>query len=268
MATPILLAANDTVVLFDRKGRRYLKTLRPGHRITIRSTMFAADELIGLPDGSSIRHGKGEPFHIFRPSYAELIPLMTRSAEPIFAKDAGTIVCRGDLCPGQQVIEVGAGAGALTVALLRAVGPQGHVTTYELREDFAASARSNVETYWGKQTNWTIKVGDAREGFEEQGVDRILVDMPTPDSLVDPVARALRPGGLFVSYVPTVLQLKATRDALDAHAAFAYAETFEILERTWHSEENSLRPDHRMVAHTGFITVARRVAEVAEATDD
>jgi tRNA (adenine57-N1/adenine58-N1)-methyltransferase len=263
------LCANDTVILFDRKGRRYLKSLKPGHRITIRSSLFAADELIGLPEGSMIRpgRGQGEAFHIFRPTYAELIPLITRSAEPIFAKDAATIVCRGDICPGHNVIEVGAGAGSLTVALLRAVGPEGTVTTYEIREDFAASASQAIHTHWGETPNWTIKVGDARDGFEETGIDRITVDMPTPDSLLDPVAAALRPGGVFVSYVPTVLQLKTTRDALSAHEKFGFAETFEILERTWHSEVNSLRPDHRMVAHTGFITVARRLADLPESAE-
>ena len=123
-----------------------------------------------------------------------------------------------------------------------------------------AAARANVETYAEGADRWTIKVRNACEGFDETEVDRIVADMPEPQELLDPVAKALVPGGLFTSYVPTVLQLKSIRDGLTAHPAFGFAETFEILERTWYADERSLRPDHRMVAHTGFITVARRLA--------
>ncbi|MFT5042973.1 MAG: tRNA (adenine57-N1/adenine58-N1)-methyltransferase, partial [Hyphomicrobiaceae bacterium] len=239
-----------------------LKTLRAGHRMTVRGTIVAADELIGRSEGILAGAGQPERFRVFRPSLAELTPLLTRAAEPVFAKDAATVLIRGDIRPGQRVIEVGVGAGALSMVLLRALGPNGHLTTYELREDLAAGARTTVATYAGlgeEPETWNLRIGDARDGFQERDVDRIVADMPEPGTLLDVVAEALVPGGIFTSYVPTVVQLKQTHDALTAHPLFTDGETFEILERTWVSAEQSLRPDHRMVAHTGFVTIARRL---------
>ncbi len=255
-----LLRDGQPIVLFDKRGRRYLKRLKAGHPITIRGTLLLADDIIGREEGCLVGRNQPERFRVFRPSYGELTPLLERPAEPIFAKDVGLILCRGDIRPGHSVIEIGVGAGLTSMALLRAVGPEGRLTSYELREDFAQVARRNVELYEGPAPQWTVKVADARAGLDEEGADRVFADIPDIAALVDPVAAALRSGGIFVGYVPTVLQVKELRDALEVSRYFRFAETFEVLERSWHVEGQSVRPDHRMVAHTGFITVVRRLS--------
>lgn len=254
------LRDGDTVILVDRRGRRHLKRLRRGHRLTIRSSVLVCDELIDRPEGSMVAAGQDEQFVILRPSYAELIPLIERPAEPIFAKDVGLILTRGDIRQGQTVLEIGVGCGALTIALVRAVGTSGRLISYEIRDEFAAEARANVLAYEGESPQWTIKVRDARAGFDETDVDRIIVDIPDAVSVVQPVADALRDGGIIVVYTPTVLQMKAFHDAVEDSRALGLAESFEVLERSWHIEGPSVRPDHRMVAHTGFLTIARRLA--------
>jgi len=255
-----LLRDGDPVLLVDRRGRRYLKRLRAGHRLTIRSSVLVCDRLIGQPEGVRIGGGRDEEFLAFRPGYAEVVPLLERSAEPIFAKDAGLVLMRGDIRPGQTVIEIGAGCGALAMALLRGVGPGGQLVTYEIREDFAAEARRNVCLYEGEPDNWVIRVRDASTGLDETDVDRIVIDVPDIPSVLPAAAAALRDGGIVVAYAPTVLQVRDVHDAMRTGGAFVLAETWEVLERSWHVEPPSIRPDHRMVAHTGFLTVARRLA--------
>jgi len=252
----------DSVVLVDRRGRRYLKRLKSGHRMTIRSSVLACDRLIGQPEGSRIGgdRPRDEEFRVFLPTYAELVPLIERSAEPVFAKDAGLIVTRGDIRPGHTVVEIGAGAGALTMALLRAVGPTGRLVTIEIREAFAEEARRNVERYEGPSPAWTIRIGDASGGIEERDVDRIVIDIPDAVSVLASAADALRDGGILVAFCPTVLQVRDVHEAIFASDALGFAETFEVLERRWHIDATSVRPDHRMVAHTGFVTFARRLA--------
>ncbi len=263
--TPVraALADGDPVLLVDRRGRRHLKRLRAGHRLTIRSSILACDRLIGLPEGSWIRGGGGpreEEFQVFRPGYAEVVPLFERPAEPIFAKDAGLILMRGDIRPGQTAVEIGVGCGAMSMALLRGVGPTGRLFTYEIREDFAEEARRNVARYEGETPWWTIRVRDAASGLDEQDVDRIVIDVPDVVSVLPSAAAALRDGGILVAFAPTVLQVKAIHDAVRDRDDLGQAETFEVLERRWHVDAVSMRPDHRMVAHTGFITVLRRNA--------
>ncbi len=255
-----LLEDGDAIMLVDSRGRRYLKRLRAGHPLTVRGTLLNADDIIGRSEGCLAGRDQPERFRVFRPSYAELTPLLSRPAEPIFAKDVGLILCRGDIRPGQTVVEVGVGAGLTSMALLRGVGEKGRLVSYELREDFAAEARANVELYEGPVDNWTIHLADARHGINERSVDRVFADIPDAAALIQPVAQALRGGGIFISYAPTVLQIKDLRDALEASNTCRLAETFEVLERSWHVQGRSVRPDHRMVAHTGFITVARRLS--------
>lgn len=257
------LHENDAVILIDRKGRRYLKILRRGHRITIRGEIDGGD-LIGLPEGSRVKLSGGEAFLVMRPTYADLIPLLPRRAQVIYPKDTGPLLVWGDVFPGATVIEGGIGAGALTIALLRAVGPHGRVISYELREDFAVAARRNVAAFFGPAPNWTLHVRDLYAGFEETGVDRMFLDLAEPAGALDAAARALRPGGVIVCYVPTALQLKETVEALNRSAWFAETESFETLLRNWHVKGMSVRPVHRMVAHSGFIIVARRLAEGAK----
>jgi tRNA (adenine57-N1/adenine58-N1)-methyltransferase len=257
-----LLKENDAVLFIDRKGRRYLKILRRGKKLEIRGDL-APESLYGLEEGSRVKFINGETYLVLRPTYADLIPHLPRAAQVIYPKDTGPMLVWGDVYPGATVIEGGVGAGALTIALLRAVGPTGRLISYELREDFAATARRNVATYFGEAPNWTIKLRDLYEGFDETGVDRIFIDLPEPGRALDVVARALRPGGVLVAYVPTALQLKDTVDALQRRPDFAEIESFETLLRNWHVKGMSVRPVHRMVAHSAFIIVARRLAEPA-----
>lgn len=247
-------------MLLDARGRRLLKRLQPQHRITVRGSVLRCDDIIGCPEGIRVGTGEPESFLVFRPSHAELVTEIERPAEPIFAKDVGAILAHGDVRAGDHVVEVGVGAGAMTIALLRAVGPEGRVTSYELRSDFADVARRNVASYCGDATNWRIVVADAAGRIAERDVDRVILDVPDPLPVLDSAAAALRPGGFLIGYLPTILQVKDLRDAIRDDERFAGAETLEVLERSWHVEGRSVRPSHRMVAHTAFLTFARRTA--------
>jgi len=258
------LKPNDAVLFIDRKGRRYLKMLRPGSRILIRGEL-AADDLIGTDEGSRVKLSTGETFLILRPTYADLIPHLPRQAQVIYPKDTGPLLIWGDVFPGATVIEGGVGAGAFTIALLRAVGPAGRVISYELREDFAAAARRNVAAFFGEAPNWTLKLGDLYAGFAETGVDRLFLDLAEPGRALGVAARALRAGGVLVCYVPTAIQLGDTVAALERDGGFGEVESFETLLRNWHVKGLSVRPVHRMVAHSGFIIVARRLASYSQA---
>ena len=259
------LAAGDVVLFVDRKQRQYLKTLKAGTKLSVQGGRMECDELIGLPAGSRVKNSVNETFLVFHPSYAELVLNLPRQAQVIYPKDVGPILLWGDVRPGLTVVESGIGPGALSIALLRAIGPEGRLVSYEIRPDFADLARGTVARFHGEAPNWTIKIADVHETLDEPGADRVVLDLPEPWRLLDRAAASLVPGGLFVGYVPTVLQVKALVDALHAHDAFGMTETFETLQRFWHVRELSIRPQHRMVAHTGFVTVARRLAVAADA---
>jgi tRNA (adenine57-N1/adenine58-N1)-methyltransferase catalytic subunit len=254
------LKEHDAVLFIDRKARRYLKLLRPGQKITIRGEI-RSEELFGLEEGSRVKLSSGETFLVLRPTYADLIPHLPRAAQVIYPKDTGPLLIWGDVYPGATVIEGGVGAGAFTIALLRAVGPQGRVISYELREDFAIRARRNVADFLGEAPHWELKLRDLYQGFDETGVDRVFIDLPEPGRALEVVAHALRPGGVFVAYVPTAMQLKDTVEALQQRTDFAEIESFETLLRNWQVKGMSVRPVHRMVAHSAFIIVARRLAQ-------
>ena len=180
---------------------------------------------------------------------------MPRGAQVIYPKDLGTILIAADIGPGMRVLEAGVGSGALSMTLVRAGAS---VLGYELREDFAQRARENVTALLGEDIDYTIEIRDVTLGIDEVGLDRVILDMPEPWNVVAHAATALRPGGIFLSYLPTINQTAQLRAALES-GPFAMAETVEILRRTWHIEDRSVRPDHRMVAHTGFLTTARRI---------
>src|SRR5579863_3685857 len=188
------LKENDAVIFIDRKGRRYLKMLRAGKKILIRGEL-RADDLFGVEEGSRVRFSTGEAFLVLRPTYADLIPHLPRNSQVIYPKDTGPLLIWGDVFPGASVIEGGTGAGALTIALLRAIGPGGRLSSYEIREDFAAAARRNVAAFFGDAPNWTLRLRDLYEGFEETGVDRMFLDLAEPHRALEIAARALRPGG-------------------------------------------------------------------------
>ena len=254
------LRSGDAVLFIDRKDRRYLKILRAGGKVTVRGGKVECDSLIGLADGSRVKSSMNEDFLVLRPTYADLVLHLPRQAQVIYPKDVGPILVWGDIFPGASVIEAGVGPGALTMALLRAVGSVGRVISYDTREDHVAMARDNVARFFGDAPNWTVKLGDVYEAIEESGIDRLILDVPEPWRALDGAARSLGAGGVFVGYVPTVLQVKSLVDALHQHPAFGVIQTFETLQRFWYVREISIRPEHRMVAHTGFVTVARRLA--------
>jgi tRNA (adenine57-N1/adenine58-N1)-methyltransferase len=184
---------------------------------------------------------------------------MPRGAQVIYPKDLGPILVLADVFPGARVLESGVGSGALTMALLRAVGATGHVTGYEIRDDFARRARTNVEGFLGADVPLAIEVRDAYAGIDLEGLDRVLLDLPEPWRVVKHAQAALGPGGILLAYLPTIGQVARLREELQ-DSAFGMAETLEVFQRTWHIDGQSVRPDHRMVAHTGFLTHARLLA--------
>lgn len=255
------LAAGDAILLIDPKGREYLRDLRPGRRFSLHCGVVDADAIIGRPDGSRITSSLGQTFLAFRPGYARLIPNLPRQAQVVYPKDAASIVVWGDVYPGAHVVESGVGPGALTMALLRAIGPHGRLTSIERREDHAQMARDNVARFHGDAPNWELIVADAADALADLRADRVVLDLPEPGPLVGAAAQALRPAGILVCYVPTTVQIDQIGQALRAEPRFALVETFETLHRPWHVAPNSVRPDHRMVAHTGFIMTAMRLAD-------
>jgi tRNA (adenine57-N1/adenine58-N1)-methyltransferase len=198
-----------------------------------------------------------------RPTFGDYVLKMPRGAQVLYPKDLALIPMWADVYPGARVFEAGTGSGALTMALLRAVGPRGLVVTYDMREDFSRIALQNIDRYMGSVPNLTALRKNAYEGIEllDDGMpfDRVVLDLPEPWQVVPHAANALRSGGIYLSFVPTVPQIMQTVEALERTTVFAMVETFETLLRTWSVQGRSVRPDHRMVAHSGFITVARKV---------
>jgi tRNA (adenine57-N1/adenine58-N1)-methyltransferase len=247
--------AGERILLFDTKGRRYLVQLAAGGEFHTHSGPVRHDDLIGQEEGLLVRSTRGARFTAVRPTLAEVVLTMPRGAQVIYPKDLGPILILADVFPGARVFESGLGSGALSMALLRAGA---EVTGYELRPDFAARAEANVVAFLGSAAlaRYHVEVRDAYDGVPETGFDRMVLDLPEPWRLVKSAESALRPGGILVSYLPTIGQVSTLRDTLD-RSAFGLAETIEVLQRSWHVAGQSVRPDHRMVAHTGFLTSAR-----------
>ena len=255
------LAADEPVILLDRKDREYLSRLDQRRPIAIRGGKIAVEDIIGHDEGIVVRSSLNEPFLVFRPSLPQLIPNLPRTAQLIYPKDLGPILIWADLFPGARVVEAGVGAGALSMALLRAIGGDGKLISYELREDFSEMAQQNVARYFGPSPNWTIKLGNVATDLDETDIDRVVLDLPEPWHVIERAWRVLRPGGILLCYLPTVLQVKSLVDALREDKRFACIETSESLMRFWHFKGMSARPQHRMVAHTGFLTSAKRLAD-------
>ena len=250
----------EQVLLIDQRGKRHLIFLRKSETFHSDRGWIAHDAVIGQPEGTWVRSSMRLRYLALRPTLAEYVLDMPRGAQVIYPKDLAMIVFWADVYPGCRVIEAGTGSGALTLALLRAVGPEGRVITYEQREEFARRAIANIHMRLGEVTNLTVRLGAVEDGLaEEPAVDRFLLDLPEPWKLVTLVAGALRPGGILLCYVPTIIQSQQIAEALQRDRHWALIETFETLYRPWNIEGQSVRPFHRMVAHTGFVTVARRV---------
>ncbi|BCA55583.1 tRNA (adenine(58)-N(1))-methyltransferase TrmI [Nitrospira sp. KM1] len=257
------LADGERVHLIDKRGRQYAVNLKAGETYQFSGHKILHDDLIGRPDGSVVTLSGGLMMMALRPTFGEYVLKMPRGAQVLYPKDLALIPMWADVYPGARVFEAGTGSGALTMALLRATGPRGLVVTYELREDFSRTAAINIERYMGRPSNLITLRRDAYEGIGllEDGIpfDRLVLDVPEPWQVVPHAASVLRSGGVYLSFVPTVPQIQKTVEALEQTNAFAMIETFETLLRTWSIHGRSVRPDHRMVAHSGFLTVARKV---------
>ncbi|HEX2031683.1 MAG TPA: tRNA (adenine-N1)-methyltransferase [Actinomycetota bacterium] len=253
--------AGERVILVDARGRRYLVRLEPGHAFHYHGGAVPHDLVIGSQEGTTVHSTTGTSLVCFRPRLADFVLKMGRGAQVIYPKDLGPILVYADIFAGARVLEAGTGSGALTMALCRAVGPEGRVVSYESRPEFHRVARENAEQFFGKVPAWLdLRLGDVRDAAATgERFHRLLLDVPAPWELLSDVVPALLPGGILCGYLPTTGQVQSLVRGLET-AGFAEVETFEVMLRTWHVSERSVRPDHRMVAHTGFITVARRTA--------
>jgi len=251
----------EQILLIDQRGKRHLIFLRKSETFHSDRGWVPHDAIIGQPEGSWVRSSMGLRYIVVRPTLAEYVLEMPRGAQVIYPKDLAIILFWADIYPGCRVLEAGMGSGALTMALLRAVGPEGRVITYEQRDEFARRALANIHMRAGEVTNLTVRLRPVEDGLaEEDPVDRVVLDLPEPWRLTGDLPKILRPGGIFLSYVPTIIQAHQTSEALRRDPHWALVETFETLFRPWNIDGQSVRPFHRMVAHTGFMTIARRVA--------
>ena len=250
-------AEGERALLVDRKSRRYLITLMAGGQFHTHTGFVPHEDLIGRPEGVVVRSTTGAWYQAVRPTLADFVLKMPRGAQVVYPKDLGPILLLADVFPGARVLEAGVGSGALSMTLLRAGAV---VTGYEVRADFAARAVANVGSFLGAGAleRYTVHERDVYEGIEETDLDRVVLDLPEPWRVVKHAEGALGPGGIFLAYTPSVMQVSQLREAL-GESAFGFAETQEVLVRTWHVEGQAVRPDHRMVAHTGFLTSARLV---------
>ena len=255
------LTEGERVLLVDKVGRRYKLTLKKGGTHSLHSGGFAHDDLIGRSEGVIITTNKGTRLLVVRPTFAEQVTGRVRQAQPIYPKDLGAILVGADIHPGARVLEAGTGTGALTLAAVRAVGPSGWVVSYENREEFLEAARRGIEETLGSlPSNLELKLGDIYAGVEERGMDRVLLDLPEPWQAVPAVLAGLRPGGIVFAHCPNVSQVQRFFDCLREVRGFGLLEAIEVLQRGWTVRGRSMRPSHRMVAHTGFLCFARRLA--------
>ena len=254
------LAAGDKVLLVDSKGRQYLVELDDDGEFHTHTGIVPHADIIGHPEGTTVRSTTGARYTAMRPTLTDFVLRMPRGAQVIYPKDLGPILVIGDIHPGVRVLESGVGSGALSMAMLR-VGAE--VVGYELRDDFATKAVENVAAFLGDEAaaRFRVELRDVYEGIDESDLDRVVLDLPEPWRVVKHAQEALRPGGILVAYTPSIVQVSQLRETL-AESNFELAETIEVLQRTWYVEGQAVRPDHRMVAHTGFLTSARLLGPV------
>lgn len=253
--------AGERVLLVDSRDRRYMIVLATGKQFHSHLGALEHDDLIGAPEGTGVATSGGSTLLAFRPTLADYVLKMRRGAQVVYPKDIGLILVYADVFPGATVLEAGTGSGSLTLALARAVGGGGRVVSYEIRPDHHERAAGNVAAFYegsgGKPEHLELRVGDVFEGVAERELDRMIFDLAEPWRAIGTTTESLAPGGIFCAYLPTVPQVSQTVEALRT-AGFAFLSTFEGLVRTWNVEGQSVRPDHRMVAHTGFLVTGRK----------
>ena len=253
-------------MLIDRKGRHYVVTLDPAGALHTHVGVLRHQDIIGQQQGSWLHTTLGQSFLALKPTLAEFVQYMPRSTQVIYPKDLGNILVMADIFPGAHVVEAGLGSGALTLALLQAVGSQGCVVSYETRKESVTRALKNLGLFAPELNNLHVRENDIYQGIGEQDVDRVVLDVPEPWQVVATAAGALKLGGILLSFLPTVLQVHRLAQQLWADGRFQLVDTFETLQRPWHVSKPSMRPAHRMVAHSGFITTARRCLPKAPGT--
>lgn len=251
----------DRVQLTDAKGKLHTITLRQSGEWHTHKGWLIHDEIVGLPQGSVVETTAGLKFLAFKPLLADYVLSMPRGATIVYPKDAALIIGTADIGPGNRVLEAGVGSGALSITLLRAVGATGLVDSYERRQEFADIAAKNVAHYFnGIPTNWTLTLGSVQDAEEGKFYDRIVLDMLAPWECVPVAEKVLEPGGVLLAYVATTTQLSETAETIKKSGSFTEPESSESLIRSWHHEGLAVRPQHRMIAHTGFLIMARRLA--------
>lgn len=257
--------AGDRVQLTGPKDRKHTITLVPGGEFHTRYGVIPHDQLIGLPEGSVLESTGGIPYLALRPMLRDFVMSMPRGAAIVYPKDSAQIVSLADIFPGSVVVEAGVGSGALSMSLLRAIGPTGRLLSFERREEFATIAEANVRTFFGEHpAGWEVILGDLSESLSNHvkpgAVDRVVLDMLAPWECLPAIGEALKPGGVIICYVATVTQLSRTAEAIRATQSYTEPESSETMERGWHLDGLAVRPDHRMIAHTGFLITARKLA--------
>jgi tRNA (adenine57-N1/adenine58-N1)-methyltransferase len=258
--------AGERVQLSDNKGRLHTVTLEPGKQFHTHRGAIEHDDLIGQPEGSLAVSTGGTAYLALRPLLSDFVLSMPRGAAVIYPKDAAQIVALGDIYPGATVLEAGAGSGALTCSLLRAVGPTGRVISYELRDDHAEFAARNVETFFGERPpNWDLRLGDLADHDPGEGADRVILDMLAPWLVLPTASDTLRPGGVLVGYVATTTQLSRLVEAVRAIGGYTEPTSWETMVRGWHVVGLAVRPEHRMIGHTAFLMTSRRLAPGVDA---
>ena len=254
--------AGERVMLIDQRDRTYLMKLESGGMYHTHSGTLSHEELLGRPEGVRVETSRGMVLTAFRPRFADFVLKMPRGAQVVYPKDLGPIMVYADIYPGARVLEAGTGSGALTMALCRATGPDGRVVSYELRGDHRDQGVENVEAFFGMLPGWlTLREGDIADvGDSTDRFDRCVLDLPQPWGPLTALSRVLEPGSVLCAFLPTTVQVQELVLSLQNNG-FQHVETFETMQRSWHVTARSVRPDHRMVGHTGFLTIARRVGD-------
>ena len=265
MSNDGFFGAGDRIQLTDPKGKMYTFTITVGKEWHTHKGWIVHNDLIGLPEGSVVSTSAGLKFTAFKPLLGDFVLSMPRGATIVYPKDAAMIIGVADVFPGAKVIEAGVGSGALSISLLRAIGKDGELASFERREDFAEIARENVQTYFGENPpQWSLTVGSVQESSTDKKYDRVILDMLAPWECVPFAAEVLRPGGVFLAYVATTTQLSSTAEALKEDGHFTEPLSSETIVRDWHHEGLAVRPMQRMIGHTGFLIVSRRMAPGVE----